>query len=48
MVELPEGEGVEITGEVSTYYMKQMAQEFLRPRVNGHRILNEIKVVSGD
>lgn len=47
MVELPEGEGVEITGEVTTWYMKQLAQEFLRKRVNGHRIINNVVVKGG-
>lgn len=33
-----------ITGRVSSYYMKQLAQEALRPTVGDRRILNHVEV----
>jgi len=36
--------GVVLTGTVSSFYMKQMAQETLRSLNGDHRICNELKV----
>ena len=33
-----------ITGKVSSYYMKQLAQEALRPTVGDRRLLNRVEV----
>lgn len=38
-------DGVEITGRVSCYYLKQLAQESLRPAVAGKRIVNRVVVL---
>jgi hypothetical protein len=35
---------VVITGRVSSYYMKQLAQEALRPTVGERRLLNQVEV----
>jgi len=35
---------VVITGRVSSYYMKQLAQEALRPTVGDRRLLNQVEV----
>ena len=35
---------VVITGRVSSYYMKQLAQEALRPTVGDRRLLNRVEV----
>ena len=35
---------VVITGRVSSYYMKQLAQEALRPTVGARRLLNQVEV----
>jgi hypothetical protein len=35
---------VVITGRVSSYYMKQLAQEALRPTVGDRRLLNHVEV----
>jgi len=40
------GDEVIITGKVSTFYLKQMAQETVRPCVIGRRLLNNIVVKS--
>ncbi|WP_020471897.1 BON domain-containing protein [Zavarzinella formosa] len=37
---------VVITGHVSTYYLKQLAQETVRPALGGRRLRNQVKVVS--
>ncbi len=42
---LENGEEVVITGIVSSYYLKQMAQEAIRPAVNGRRLRNKIIVL---
>lgn len=35
---------VVITGRVTTYYMKQLAQETLRPSLGRRRLLNRVEV----
>ena len=35
---------VVITGRVTSYYMKQLAQEALRPAVGSRRLLNQVEV----
>lgn len=35
---------VVITGQVSSYYLKQMAQETVRPAVGARRLLNQVEV----
>jgi hypothetical protein len=35
---------VVITGRVSSYYMKQLAQEALRPTIGDRRLLNRVEV----
>ena len=35
---------VVITGRVSSYYMKQLAQEALRPTLGDRRLLNRVEV----
>jgi hypothetical protein len=35
-----------ITGKVSSYYMKQLAQEALRPTVGDRRLHNRVEVCS--
>lgn len=35
---------VVITGRVSSYYMKQLAQEALRPALGARRLLNQVEV----
>jgi len=35
---------VVITGRVATYYLKQLAQEALRPTLGGRRLVNEVEV----
>jgi hypothetical protein len=35
---------VVITGRVSTYYLKQLAQEALRPSLGHRRLLNRVEV----
>jgi hypothetical protein len=35
---------VVITGRVSSYYMKQLAQEALRPTLGDRRLLNNVEV----
>jgi len=35
---------VVITGQVSSYYMKQLAQEALRPTIGDRRLLNRVEV----
>ncbi len=37
-----------ITGRVSSYYMKQLAQEALRPTLNNRRLLNHVEVCSSN
>lgn len=39
-----EGDTVLLTGTVSRYYIKQLAQEILRPHLNGTRLINLIEV----
>jgi hypothetical protein len=34
-----------ISGEVGTYYLKQLAQETVRPALAGRRLLNQVRVV---
>jgi hypothetical protein len=34
-----------ITGIVTSYYLKQMAQETIRPAVNGRRLRNKVIVL---
>ena len=34
-----------ITGIVASYYLKQMAQETIRPAVNGRRLRNKVIVL---
>ena len=34
-----------ITGIVTSYYLKQMAQEAIRPAVNGRRLRNKVIVL---
>lgn len=36
---------VVITGRVSSYYMKQLAQEALRPTLGTRRLLNRVEVL---
>jgi hypothetical protein len=36
---------VVITGSVSTYYLKQLAQETLMPHLNGRALQNDVLVV---
>lgn len=43
VVTVNDGEVV-ITGRVSSYYMKQLAQEALRPTLGGRRLLNRVEV----
>ena len=35
-----------ITGIVTSYYLKQMAQEALRPALNGRRLRNKVIVLA--
>lgn len=35
---------VVITGRVSSYYLKQLAQEALRPALGDRRLLNQVEV----
>ena len=35
-----------ITGIVTSYYLKQMAQEAIRPAVNGRRLRNKVIVLT--
>jgi len=35
-----------ITGIVTSYYLKQMAQEAIRPAVNGRRLRNRVIVLA--
>jgi len=35
-----------IRGAVSSYYLKQMAQETLRPLLDGRQLVNQVRVVS--
>ncbi len=35
---------VVITGRVSSYYLKQLAQEALRPTIGDRRLLNHVEV----
>lgn len=37
---------VVITGRVSSYYMKQLAQEAIRPTLGDRRLLNRVEVCS--
>ncbi|HVL15304.1 MAG TPA: BON domain-containing protein [Gemmata sp.] len=37
-------EEIVITGRVSSYYMKQLAQEAIRPTVGERRIVNHVEV----
>jgi osmotically-inducible protein OsmY len=37
---------VVITGRVSSYYMKQLAQEAVRPTLGDRRLLNHVEVCS--
>jgi DNA-binding response OmpR family regulator len=39
-----DGEIIVITGQVSSYYLKQMAQETIRPCVDGRRLSNRVVV----
>jgi len=34
-----------IRGNVSSYYLKQMAQETLRPLLDGRQLVNQVRVV---
>lgn len=43
VVTVSEGEVV-ITGQVSSFYFKQLAQETIRPSVGRRRILNRVEV----
>ncbi len=36
-----------ITGQVSSYYLKQMAQETIRPAIGDRVLLNYVEVCSG-
>ena len=36
---------VELTGTVPTYYLKQLAQEAVRPLLAGRRLINRVEVV---
>lgn len=46
VVTVSEGEVV-ITGRVSSFYFKQLAQETLRPSIGRRRILNRVEVAAG-
>ena len=39
---------VVITGRVSSYYLKQLAQETIRPALDGRRLLNRVEVSRGN
>jgi hypothetical protein len=43
VVTVSEGEVV-ITGKVPSYYLKQLAQETLRPAIGHRRLLNRVEV----
>ena len=43
---LENGDEVIITGIVPSYYLKQMAQETVRPAVAGRRLRNKVIVLS--
>jgi hypothetical protein len=38
---------VVLTGTVPTYYLKQLAQEVVRPTLEGRQLANRIEVVRG-
>jgi hypothetical protein len=38
------GDEVVITGQVSSYYLKQLAQETVRPALGDRRLLNRVEV----
>jgi hypothetical protein len=35
---------IRITGSVSSFYLKQMAQESIRPAIEGRRLVNKVEV----
>jgi hypothetical protein len=35
---------IRITGSVSSFYLKQMAQESVRPAMEGRRLVNKVEV----
>jgi hypothetical protein len=39
---------IRITGTVSTYYLKQLAQEAVRSTADGRKIVNQVLVASRD
>lgn len=39
---------IHVTGQVSSYYLKQLAQEFLIPLLEGRELLNEVEVIPED
>ncbi len=41
-------DNIEITGSVSCFYLKQLAQESLRSAARGRRILNRVEVLKAD
>ena len=41
-------ENIEITGRVSCFYLKQLAQESLRTAAKGRRIVNRVEVLKAD
>ncbi len=46
LVVIANDDEVIITGRVSSYYMKQLAQEALRSTLNNRRLLNHVEVCS--
>ena len=44
LVVVADDKQVVITGQVSSYYLKQMAQETVRPLVGSRRLLNNVEV----
>ena len=46
VVTVSDGEVV-ITGQVSSFYFKQLAQETLMPTLDGRQLLNRVSVVRG-
>ena len=37
---------VTLSGRVSTYHLKQLAQEAVRPALHGRKLLNQVQVAS--
>jgi hypothetical protein len=44
LIVIADDQQVVITGTVSSYYLKQMAQETVRPLVAGRQLLNHVEV----